>query len=170
MAIKGVKVPPPSPSSVVSSTLATPSPTPSGASEKGPKDGENDDDTGECHLLGPFALIIQGALGLLAISVLIFKRWRETPRRPVKIWFFDASKQVFGSALLHMANLFMSMLSSGSFDVTVTAIADDGGKKPNPCSFYLLNIAVDVRMPLQSFTKGHFADHRSRRPPSASPS
>jgi hypothetical protein len=109
------------------------------------------DDNGECHLLGPYALLVQGALGLLAVSSLIFKRYRETPRRPLKIWFFDASKQVFGSVLLHLANILMSMLSSGSFDVAAKtaatpqyAGADDEGKVPNPCSFYLLNLAIDV--------------------------
>jgi hypothetical protein len=110
-----------------------------------------DQDNAECHLLGPYALIVQGALGLLAVSSLVFKRWRESPRRPLKIWFFDVSKQVFGSVLLHLANIMMSMLSSGSFDVaaqtkatTSLAGADADGKTPNPCSFYLLNLAIDV--------------------------
>ncbi|CAI6334574.1 unnamed protein product [Periconia digitata] len=103
------------------------------------------EDNGECHLLGPYALIVQGLLGLLALSSLVVKRWRESPRRPLKIWFFDVSKQVFGSALLHLANVFMSMLSSGSFDVASTATAaDDEGNQPNPCSFYLLNIFIDT--------------------------
>ncbi|KAF2711347.1 hypothetical protein K504DRAFT_465110 [Pleomassaria siparia CBS 279.74] len=108
-------------------------------------------DDGECHLLGQFALLVQGALGLLAVSSLVFKRYRETPRRPIKIWFFDASKQVVGSVLLHMANILMSMLSSGSFDVAAKTKAtpqyagpDDEGNQPNPCSFYLLNLAIDT--------------------------
>lgn len=108
-------------------------------------------ENGECHLLGPYALIVQGALGLLAVSSLAYKRWRETPRRPLKIWFFDVSKQVFGSVLLHLANILMSMLSSGKFDVAANTKAtpqyageDDQGKTPNPCSFYLLNLAIDV--------------------------
>ena len=96
-------------------------------------------ENGECKLLGPFALFVQGALGLLALLSLVFKRWRERPQRPVKIWAFDASKQVVGSALLHMANLFISMLSSGE----LTPKADDF--QANPCSFYLLNLAIDVR-------------------------
>ncbi|KAF2007695.1 hypothetical protein P154DRAFT_516513 [Amniculicola lignicola CBS 123094] len=109
------------------------------------------DDNGECHLLGSYALLVQGALGLLAVSSLVYKRWRESPRRPIKIWFFDASKQVFGSVLLHLANILMSMLSSGSFDVASKTQAtpqyagpDDDGKTPNPCSFYLLNLAIDT--------------------------
>ncbi|KAB8346223.1 hypothetical protein FH972_023268 [Carpinus fangiana] len=99
-------------------------------------------ENGECKLLGPFALLVQAALGILALSSLVFKRWRERPRRPLKIWFFDASKQVFGSALLHVFNVFMSMLSSGSIE-----LANAAGKyshDANPCSFYLINIAVDT--------------------------
>src|SRR4051812_5585697 len=54
----------------------------------------------ECRLLGSFAILVQLALGALALMVLVFKRWRERPQRPVKIWFFDVSKQVFGSVLV----------------------------------------------------------------------
>ncbi|KAL6707638.1 hypothetical protein ACN47E_003988 [Coniothyrium glycines] len=108
-------------------------------------------DNGECNLLGDFALLVQGALGLLAVSSLAIKRLRESPRRPLKIWFFDVSKQVFGSVLLHLANILMSMLSSGKFDVAATTAAlpkhagtNDAGEQPNPCSFYLLNLAIDT--------------------------
>lgn len=94
---------------------------------------------GECRLLGPFALFVQGALGLLALLSLVFKRWRERPQRPVKIWAFDASKQVVGSSLLHVANLFMSMVSSGDLKPKADKF------QANPCSFYLLNLAIDVR-------------------------
>lgn len=117
---------------------------------------------GDCELVGPFALIVQGALGALALLSLVFKRWRERPQRPVKIWFFDASKQVFGSVLVHMANIFMSMLTSGRFHINpdpstattaqnvVTRMLlrrdEDGASTyvPNPCSSYLLNLGIDV--------------------------
>ncbi|KAK8139863.1 FK506-binding protein 2 precursor [Apiospora sp. TS-2023a] len=109
---------------------------------------------GECRLLGPFALLVQLALGGLALMSLVYKRWRERPQRPVKIWAFDASKQVFGSVLVHIANVFMSMLTSGRFSVklepsSVQAVArllrrDDDPYVPNPCSFYLLNLAIDT--------------------------
>ena len=100
-----------------------------------------DADKAECDLLGPFALVIQGSLGALALLSLVYKRWRERPQRPVKIWAFDASKQVVGSMLLHIANLLMSMLSSGQLAVPVVSAADF---QANPCSFYLLNLAIDV--------------------------
>jgi hypothetical protein len=126
-------------------------PTKSAVAQGSPMDDEQG--SGECNLLGDFALFVQGALGLLAVSSLAVKRLRESPRRPLKIWFFDVSKQVFGSVLLHLANVLMSMLSSGKFDVVATASAttqhagtNEKGDKPNPCSFYLLNLAIDVRL------------------------
>jgi len=105
---------------------------------------------GECRLMGPFALVVQAALGALALLSLVFKRWRERPQRPVKIWFFDVSKQVFGSVLVHIANIFMSMLTSGRFSVQVEPgkagkmMVRDDEYVPNPCSFYLLNLAIDT--------------------------
>jgi hypothetical protein len=117
-------------------------------------------DNGECSLLGPFAILVQGALGGLAILALVYKRWRERPQRPIKIWFFDVSKQVVGSVLVHIANLLMSMLSSGQFTIKVDAsivagiekrmLDAQGRYRPNPCSFYLLNLAIDVSLPLFS--------------------
>jgi hypothetical protein len=118
---------------------------------------DDDDNQGECRLLGPFALFIQVALGGLALMSLVYKRWKERPQRPVKIWFFDVSKQVNGSILVHIVNVFMSMLTSGRFSIkaetaTTTAVmmlkratgSSDDDYSPNPCSFYLLNLGIDV--------------------------
>ncbi|MCJ1255635.1 hypothetical protein MMC24_003452 [Lignoscripta atroalba] len=130
------------PSAISSSTafLATVSAiaTATSAPENGSKPGAQN---GECQLLGPFSLFIQGALGGLALLSLVYKRWRERPQRPVKIWAFDVSKQVVGSVLLHIANLGMSLLSSGQLSVTPTS---SGEFQANPCSFYLLNLAIDT--------------------------
>ncbi|CAG8974082.1 hypothetical protein HYALB_00011881 [Hymenoscyphus albidus] len=112
----------------------------------------NEPPNGECQLLGPFAILVQGSLGLCALLALVFKRWRERPQRPVKIWFFDVSKQVVGSVLVHIANLLMSMMSSGQFSIKLDpatvaqrrALDNRGEYQPNPCSFYLLNLAIDT--------------------------
>ncbi|KAI2636190.1 vacuolar membrane protein-domain-containing protein [Xylaria nigripes] len=111
---------------------------------------------GECRLLGPFALFVQLALGGLALLSLVYKRWRERPQRPLKIWFFDVSKQVFGSVLVHIANIFMSMLTSGRFSIGLeSTVAQTAARLlrreqfpyvPNPCSFYLLNLAIDTTL------------------------
>lgn len=134
----------PTPSRVVADPATTAAPTSTAVAQGSPMD--EDEGNGECNLLGNFALLVQGALGLLAVSSLVVKRWREHPRRPIKIWFFDVSKQVFGSVLLHLANILMSMLSSGKFDVAATtaSVSTAKGDQPNPCSFYLLNLAIDV--------------------------
>lgn len=100
--------------------------------------------------MGPFAILVQAALGGLALLSLVFKRWRERPQRPLKVWAFDASKQVFGSVLLHLANLVMSMFSAGQIQASIAqAAASAAGLagaeyQPNPCSFYLLNLAIDT--------------------------
>lgn len=107
-------------------------------------DSRSGANNGECQLLGPFALVIQGSLGVLALLSLVYKRWRERPQRPLKVWAFDASKQVVGSMLLHVANLLMSLLSSGELAVTPSTA---NNYQANPCSFYLLNLAIDVSQP-----------------------
>ncbi|KAF2012268.1 hypothetical protein BU24DRAFT_397253 [Aaosphaeria arxii CBS 175.79] len=133
----------PTPSPVESKPASTSVPDVQAAQPTATDMSPMDENDNECHLLGSYALIVQGALGLLAVSSLVYKRWRETPRRPLKIWFFDVSKQVFGSVLLHLANIVMSMFSSGKFDVAAKTVAEDG-QQPNPCSFYLLNLAIDT--------------------------
>jgi hypothetical protein len=61
------------------------------------------------------------------------------------------AKQVTGSVILHLINLLMSELGAGNLENTVaevgSKIQDEEGRKPNPCSFYLLNLAIDVRIP-----------------------
>jgi hypothetical protein len=155
-AIASIGVTLPSPTSTLDSALSIA--TAISADTSRPSNPDN----GECRLLGPFAIFVQMALGLLALLALVYKRWRERPQRPLKIWFFDVSKQVVGSVLVHVANLLMSMLSSGQFSIKVQpsavegrmlaavarAVVDEKDKYvPNPCSFYLLNLAIDVSLP-----------------------
>ncbi|RMZ84540.1 hypothetical protein DV737_g1186, partial [Chaetothyriales sp. CBS 132003] len=112
-----------------------------------PRPSPEEENNGECQLLGPFAILVQGALGVLALMSLVYKRWKERPQRPVKVWAFDASKQVFGSGLLHIANLAMSLFSSGHMHAILRAASTvTAGKvhQPNPCSFYLLNLGIDT--------------------------
>jgi hypothetical protein len=71
---------------------------------------------------------------------------------------------------VHIANLLMSMLSSGQFSIKLDANSVSGrqlgslimlgardvdaqGKyTPNPCSFYLLNLAIDVSLPPSTYS------------------
>ncbi|EFQ98991.1 hypothetical protein MGYG_02002 [Nannizzia gypsea CBS 118893] len=108
------------------------------ATATGSPDAPGDPGNGKCELLGPFALVIQVSLGALALLVLVYKRWKERPQRPVKVWAFDVSKQVFGSSMLHLVNLLASMLSAGQIS------PDDA--QTNPCSYYLLNLGIDTTL------------------------
>ncbi|KAL2844327.1 vacuolar membrane protein-domain-containing protein [Aspergillus pseudoustus] len=123
----------------------------------------DDEDTGECRLLGPFSILVQASLGMLALLSLVYKRWRERPQRPLKVWAFDASKQVFGSSMLHLLNLVMSMFSAGQFEIT-------SHYKPNPCSFYLLNLGIDTTLgiPILIFIL-HFLNRLALYTPLANP-
>mmetsp|Transcript_19632 Transcript_19632/g.35020 ORF Transcript_19632/g.35020 Transcript_19632/m.35020 type:complete len:299 (+) Transcript_19632:59-955(+) len=82
-----------------------------------------------------FDLMIQGVLGLLAFMTLILKREVETPKRPFKIWFFDAAKQGFVGMMLHCLNIaiaeFMSRENSSEF-------------KSDECDFYFVNFVIDT--------------------------
>lgn len=92
--------------------------------------------------------------------------------------WFDVSKQVVGSVLVHIANIMLSMLSSGTFTTEPSPASlltppvgppsrrnfggppdDDPSYHPNPCSFYLLNLAIDVCCPIHSILVGFLA-HR----------
>lgn len=129
-------------------------PTPSADAPKEKKPSTDEPEQAQCHLLGPFALVAQAGLGFLALLSLVWKRWREVPKRPWKIFFFDVSKQVFGSMLLHVINLAMSMFSSVNVanaaavavEVAAESATDSGGRTPNPCSFYLLNLGIDTTL------------------------
>lgn len=132
-----------------STVHATPTHKVDAPNDKQPS-GDNPEQA-QCHLLGPFALVAQAGLGFLALLTLVWKRWREIPKRPWKIFLFDVSKQVFGSMLLHVINLAMSMFSSVNVANAAAAAAevvaessDAGAKTPNPCSFYLLNLGIDT--------------------------
>lgn len=99
-----------------------------------PPPPQHEGDT-QCELLGPLALIIQGTMGALAILSLLFKRSRESPQRPLWVWFFDVSKQVFGAFGLHVINLILSNLQSHS---------DEPDQDNNPCTWYFLNLLLDT--------------------------
>ncbi|KAG0670912.1 hypothetical protein C6P40_003995 [Pichia californica] len=104
-----------------------------------------DTDNGKCELLGPFALLVQGILGILAISSLVWKRYHEHPhRRPWTIWIFDVSKQVLGALLIHILNIFLSILR---LKIGLNLLIIEKNNKliyDNPCDYYFLNILFDT--------------------------
>ncbi|KAK7499925.1 hypothetical protein BaRGS_00008773 [Batillaria attramentaria] len=84
-------------------------------------------------LLGAFGLFVQGLLAFLAFTCLIVKRYCEPKhsRRPWKIWFFDTSKQAFGAAVIHFANVFLADMFQG-----------------DPCTWYFISFLLDSTLGL----------------------
>lgn len=92
---------------------------------------------------------MQGLLGIFVLLSLVYKRHREIPKRPWRIWFvllpvisirsaharqrrlFDVSKQVVGQMFVHTANLLVSGLASYH-------------TSGNACVPYFLNILIDT--------------------------
>ncbi|KAJ7167581.1 vacuolar membrane protein-domain-containing protein [Mycena filopes] len=92
-----------------------------------------DVDTHSCELLGPIALTVQGLMGVLVILSLVYKRHREKPMRPWRIWLFDVSKQIVGQMFVHGVNVLISDLVSHH-------------SSNNACTFYFLNILIDTTL------------------------
>lgn len=90
-------------------------------------------DKPSCQLLGPTALVVQALMGVLVILSLVYKRHRERPVRPWKIWLYDVSKQVVGQMFVHGLNVLIS-------DVISRHTAG------NACVFYFLNILIDTTL------------------------
>ncbi|KAI1796054.1 vacuolar membrane protein-domain-containing protein [Ganoderma leucocontextum] len=88
-------------------------------------------DRQSCKLLGPTALVVQGLMGILVILSLVYKRHRETPKRPWRIWLFDLSKQIVGQMFVHGVNVLISDI--------VAHLATE-----NACNLYFLNILLDT--------------------------
>jgi hypothetical protein len=63
-------------------------------------------------MTGLLGILIQVGLGVLSFSVLIIKRFRESPQRPWKIWIFDTSKQLISQMIAHFINLTISIALS----------------------------------------------------------
>jgi len=90
-------------------------------------------DRHSCQLLGPTALVVQSLMGLLAVLSLVYKRHRETQKRPWNIWLYDVSKQVVGQLFCHGLNVLISDLGSHQ-------------SAGNACSYYFLNIFLDTTL------------------------
>ncbi|KAF8939858.1 vacuolar membrane protein-domain-containing protein [Dissophora ornata] len=89
---------------------------------------------GTCELMSSFAIFVQLLLATLAFSTLIFKRSKERPMRPLKVWIYDVSKQIVGGVVIHSLNLLAATLFGLSSEK----------KDSNPCIWYFLNIFLDT--------------------------
>lgn len=100
-----------------------------------------------CELLGPVSLGIQMVLGAFSIGSLVLKRNAEFPKRPWKIWVFDVSKQVVGSAFIHVVNLTISLLRSHAGRLLMAGGGSGGSAQDqdgDQCDWYFLNLLMDT--------------------------
>lgn len=91
-----------------------------------------------CQLLGGiFSVLLQLLLGFAALSTLVYKRMLEVPKRPVLVWLFDTSKQAFGSLLIHLWNMALS--------IWIAKLRhDEGDGDSDECAMYFLNFSLDI--------------------------
>ncbi|TIA72533.1 hypothetical protein E3P94_02872 [Wallemia ichthyophaga] len=106
-------------------------------------------DDGSCRLLGPVALGVQALMGLIVIGALVFKRYRESIRRPWKVWLCDVSKQIIGQAFVHAFNLLVSDLFAVHGDTTVGVLIIYGLMK-------LFHWILVTKLNKQRFHSGHY--------------
>jgi len=91
-----------------------------------------------CKLInGPFSLLVQVVLGLIAMSSLLIKRkWFEQPQRPLKIWIYDVSKQIIGQLFAHACNIFVALI--------IVNLRSIDSQDDDECEWYLLNYLMDT--------------------------
>ena len=51
------------------------------------------EESNKCELFGPFGFLVQFTLGCMCFGSLILKRQFEHPKRSIRIWLLDISKQ-----------------------------------------------------------------------------
>ncbi|EPQ28196.1 uncharacterized protein PFL1_04024 [Pseudozyma flocculosa PF-1] len=154
---------------IASTLLATPSPSAFASASATPSPPYPnlpvpvpDVDSNSCRLLGPFALFVQLAMGLLVLASLVYKRHKERPKRKWKIWLLDITKQMLGQMFVHVLNVAFSEGGSGGGGgggtethagslggVAGAAALDAPPRKAegrNPCSLYFLNVLIDTTL------------------------
>jgi hypothetical protein len=90
---------------------------------------------GQCHLLDDmFSKLLQAALGVLALTVLVYKRHVDPKPRPWIIWFLDSAKQATSSLVAHFSGMAIAYLIAG--------FTEDG----NECGWYLVAYCVDTSL------------------------
>eukprot|EP00298_Acanthocystis_sp_HF-20_P004100 c14437_g1_i1.p1 GENE.c14437_g1_i1~~c14437_g1_i1.p1 ORF type:complete len:239 (-),score=78.90 c14437_g1_i1:81-797(-) len=80
----------------------------------------------ECQLLGGFSWVIQGLLLICCLGSLLIKRNYESPKRKMRVWLMDTSKQALAAGSEHWINLLLAVVFGGS---------DEG----DPCVWYVLS-------------------------------
>ncbi len=82
-----------------------------------------------------FSILIQFVLGFFALLSLWVKRITEKPRRKLKVFIYDVSKQVIGSLYAHGLNILIAVHVSRS---------ENTSQFQDECMWYFVNFLVDV--------------------------
>lgn len=89
----------------------------------------------ECRLLeGPVAYLAQLVLFGFVLATLFYKRSFEIPKRPIKVWGMDVSKQAFSSIAAHLCNMLIAILASMNVEESNTS----------ECSWYFVVYTIDT--------------------------
>jgi len=87
----------------------------------------------QCALIqGFWAVVCQILLFLLAMSTLVYKRSRESPKIPFDIWVLDVSKQILSSGAAHGMALAVAVLLT----LQVNSVSE--------CSWYCIMYSLDT--------------------------
>jgi STIMATE family len=87
-----------------------------------------------------FTFAVQIILGVIAVTVLYWKRYFEHPRRLFAIWFLDVSKQGIGCIYAHILNMIIAaVLSRGT---------TDGDESTDECAWYGISFVIDTTIGL----------------------
>jgi hypothetical protein len=90
--------------------------------------------SGSCQVLsGISGYAVQGALFTVCVSSLLLKWYLEAPRRKLRIFVLDSSKQFIGAGVIHCLNL----VSAVAFTRFENSPADE-------CAWYWINIVIDT--------------------------
>ncbi len=93
-----------------------------------------------CQLIDDtFSILIQCLLGFFALLSLCVKRITEHPKRPIKVFVYDVSKQVIGSLYAHGLNILVA--------INVTN-HNKNSQYNDQCMWYFVNFMVDVMLGL----------------------
>jgi len=90
---------------------------------------------GDCNLVGPLGIAMQGSITVVCAVVLVGVWWMETPRRSFLVWGFDISKQVVSAAYGKLYNILQAIVLA---NVLVRNV-----HREDQCVWYLMGIVTD---------------------------
>eukprot|EP00038_Savillea_parva_P013214 m.7651 g.7651 ORF g.7651 m.7651 type:complete len:273 (-) comp2465_c0_seq2:25-843(-) len=91
-----------------------------------------------CVLVTSLGWVLQFSLGVVAFLVLVLKRYKESPRRPWKVWGYDTSKQAIVSLEIHFIN------------VALARFMMEKGHTHDSCTWYFTMVLLDSSIGLVS--------------------